>query len=483
MKLLKSILMFITFGLIVPISVFAEGNDYAKLDTVEVASKGDEISVNIVVVSEKEINEFKSTFTYETGVLEFLNIESKNDGWKMVSDFSKESPLTLQFNHENGLMGESTVATLKFKIKEDSTKTETIISLEGATKIKEDETIVTLEKVSKTIAVKSKDNSLSDIKFNGETINNFSSKQYEYSFITKDPSVTTANFEATLNDKTATFKEGFAPKTGAPLDYGENKFEIVVVSAYGEEKKYTITVIREDNRGTNNYLKKLLVNSREVQNFKRDSLLYSITTHKQETLDIVAEPEDIKATVKIDKPEKLAIGNNKILITVISENKEEKVYTLTVNNLDRDIDTTLSDIELFGCDESINFEKDKYDYEVMYKSKYKESLVIKPVLSNDEEAVASIKKDLSNLKAGDKVTITVSAKDGTQNVENYYTILFKKDNRINFFLILSLIIFIVLLVTFIKLLISRKKKQTQVVSVEPEIELEKTKRLEKINLE
>jgi hypothetical protein len=483
MKLLKSILLFIVIGIIVPINVFAAENDYARIDTVEMASKGDEISVNIVIVSEKEINEFKSTFTYETGVLELLNVESKSDGWKMTSKFSKESPLTLDFSHDSGLMGESTIATLKFKVKNDSTKTDTILNIEGATKVKEDETIVTLEKVSKTIAIKSRDNTLSDIKFNGTTLNNFSPKQSEYIFEIES-SVTTENFQATLNDKTATFKEGFAPKTGAPLDYGENKFEIVVVSATGEEKKYVITITRQDNRGTNNDLKELVINSNnKLIDFNPNTLLYTITTHKLTTIDIVAVSKDPKATVKIDKPEKLEFGNNKVLITVISENKEEKVYTLMINNLDKDIDTTLSGIELFGCDESINFEKDKYDYEILYKNKYKDSLVIKPVLSNGEEAVAKIDKDsFSNLKAGDKVTITVSAKDGTQNVENYYTILFKKDNRVNFFLLLSLIIFIVLLVTFIKLLISRKKRAT-VVNVESEVELEKTKRLEKINLE
>ena len=89
--------------------------------------------------------------------------------------------------------------------------------------------------------------------------------------------------------------------------------------------------------------------------------------------------------------------------------------------------------------------------------------------------------NFSNLKPGDKVTITVSAKDGTKNVESYYTITFKKDNRINFFLILGLTIFIVLLVIFIKLVLDNKKEKQKIE--EKEKEIEKTKRLEKINLE
>jgi len=99
----------------------------------------------------------------------------------------------------------------------------------------------------------------------------------------------------------------------------------------------------------------------------------------------------------------------------------------------------------------------------------------------DPEAaeVTNISKT-SKFNAGDKIVITVSAKDGTKNAESYYTLTFKKDNRINFFLILSLIIFIVLLVIFIRLVIKSKKTKKEIQETK-EKNLEKTKRLEKIN--
>ena len=172
---------------------------------------------------------------------------------------------------------------------------------------------------------------------------------------------------------------------------------------------------------------------------------------------------------------------NEVKVIVTSEKKEQRTYLIRVNNLDAEIDTKLKNIELFGCDESIKFDRNVYDYEVTYKAKYNEELVIKPVLNNSDDAEYSIDKELSNLKPGDKVTITVSAKDGTKNVESYYTITFKKDNRINFFLILGLTIFIVLLVIFIKLVLDNKKEKQKIE--EKEKEIEKTKRLEKINLE
>ena len=138
---------------------------------------------------------------------------------------------------------------------------------------------------------------------------------------------------------------------------------------------------------------------------------------------------------------------------------------------------------MFNYSESLNFKKDKFDYEITYKASDIDSLVIKPIVNNPDEAVYTMDKEVSKLKAGDTLTITVSARDGTKNVESYYTITFKKDNRINFFLILSLTIFIVLLVIFIKLFIEKKKKKKKIEEKEKEKEIEKTKRLEKINLE
>ncbi len=478
MKKIKILLLLLLF--VFPLNVLAADNK-AKIEAPKMTSKGEEISVSISVTSDTAINGFKGTFTYETSALELLSIENKN-GWKQVSEFSKGSPVTLDFTHENGLTGETTILTLKFKVKEDVAKTSTVLNLEGTTKNESDEMINTLEKVTSQIDIKSTDNSLKDLKLNGKTITNFSPTTYSYS-IQVDSTVTTANFEAVVNDKTATFKDKFEPRTGVSLDYGDNNFEIIVVSASGDEKKYEVTLIRQDNRGTNNDLQSLIVNSNpKLFEFDKNTLTYTVTTHKLKTIDIVATPADSKATVKIDKKDELEIGSNEIKITVISESKDEKVYTLIINNLDTEINTKLKNIELFGCDETLDFENDKYDYEILYKAKYKDSLVIKPVVSNEDEAVATVDKtDLSTLKPGEKVTITVSAKDGTKNVENYYTILFKKDNRINFFLILGLIIFIVLLIIFIKMALNYKKtkKELALEIDQKQKDLEKTKRLEK----
>ena len=477
MKKIRTILLLISLLFVLPIAVNAEENS-VKIIAPEMVSKGNEMSVDIVLSSDVAVDGFKATFTYESSALELLNYELK-DNWKQKGKFSTETPVSFDFSHENGIAGNSTIITVKFKVKEDVAKTSTQLSIEGTSKVKEDETINTLEKNTVNIDIKSRDNTLKSIKLNGKDINNFSSKTYEYTQLVES-TVTTANFEAELNDKTATYKEGFEPKTQASLDYGENKYDIIVVSASNEEKKYTITVIRQDNRGTDNYLDKLIVNSNpNLFSFDKNTLNYTITTHKLESIDIEAVAHDPKATVKIAKdPEKMIIGTNKITITVLSEKNEERVYTIIVNNSDKDIDTSLKNIELFGCDQDLDFKKDVYDYELRYNSKYRDSLVIKAEVNNPDEAVVNVEKDFFFFFAGDKITITVSAKDGTKNVESYYTITFVKDTRLNFFLLLGIIIFIVLLVVFIYLFIKNKKQKKEIELKEEE--LQKTKRLEKI---
>ena len=69
-----------------------------------------------------------------------------------------------------------------------------------------------------------------------------------------------------------------------------------------------------------------------------------------------------------------------------------------------------------------------------------------------------------------------------------YTITFVKDNRINFFLLLGLAIFVVLLIIFIRLFINKNKEKNQTGTKKPitskdekkQEDLEKTKRLEKV---
>lgn len=476
-KSMKFIKIFIIFlFVLMPSFVFAEEKNVISGTTL--ASPDDEITLNVLVdSSETTIEEVKTTLTYETSVLELLSVEMLDD-WKTITPLSKVSPYTIDATNEEGTTGETKIFALKFKVIKDANKENTIVTIESTMK-NEDGTMKNLEPSSLKIEIRSRDNTLSDIKINGKTVTNFSPSVTYYS-IQVDSGVTSANVEATLNNKTATFVSGFAPKSGIPLEYENNIITIKVMSASQEEKVYTININRNDNRGTNNDLKNLTLNSGKIKlNFSRDTLQYTIKTHKLKDLEVVAIAEDEKATVKIDKPSSIIVGENIVNVTITSENgKKNKTYKVIINNVDTDYDTNLSSLVFYGLDEEFKFDPNVLDYDIKYKAKYADSLVVKAIANDQEEA--KVEDFTLDITPGGKTNIRVYIADYPE-IETIYTITFSNDTRINFFLILGIIIFIVLLIIFIKLFINNMKEKKKLK--EKEKDLEKTKRLEKINLE
>ncbi len=490
-KLLSFLLALV---ILLPIVVRAEGETNTLVGP-ELSSPGAEISYDIIISSpDIAIKGYNATLTYESDVLELKSIENSKN-WSNSNKLGN-SPLDLSFKHvddsnvETGITArDEKVATVKFRVKKDSTKSETTINLSGSL-IGADNSMLPTPENPRVVAIRSTDNTLKDLKLNGKTVVNFSPSTYSYS-IQVEQETTTANIEATPNSSQATFVDKYGPRS-VGLDYGDNVIEVKVVSAAGEEKTYVIKINRLDNRGTNNNLKEVILNSGKVKiNFEKSNLSYKVKTYKLTSIDVKATAEDTKATVKIEKPDNLQIGENPINIIVTSEDGRPKTYTIVLDNLNRDIDTTLKNIEIFGLDSDFTYDKNVYDYEIVYKPQYKNKLVFKYELNNEEDKDSVqideplLEKTKSNLKEGSIVKIRVYATNGT---ESLYTITFVPDKRVNFFFLLFIVIFVVLLIVFIKLMIDNKKRKNLVETdddtiIESEEELVKTKRMNKINLE
>ena len=483
-KILRSFLILVLAFM--PILVYAEGETNG-IEGTELTSPGAEFTLTLFVNSpSSSIKSYKGTLTYESDVLELISI-SNGDGWEGKNSIGK-SPLDLEFNNSNGIVGKSTLASFKFKVKSDCTKSEAIFTLSGSIQV-EDQWLQLGDAFAKTIAIKSTDNTLKELKVNGKPVVNFSPNTYSYSFQVEQET-TTANIEAVTNSSTATFTEKYGPRS-VGLDYGDNTIEVKVLSASGAEKTYVLNIHRLDNRGTNNNLKQIILNSGKVKiDFDKNTLSYKIKTYKLTSIEVVATPEDDKAQVKVEKDPNLQIGENTIKITVTSEDGKEKVYTIIIDNQNRDVDTTLKNLTIFGLDEEFEFDKNVTEYTIIYKAKYKNSVVFKPELNTPEDGVQVdeplLDSTSKNLKEGSVVKIRVYAPDGT---ETMYNITFSADKRVNFFLLLSILIFLVLLIIFIKLIIDRKKNKNassdddENIEEETEEELLKTKRINKINLE
>ena len=492
----KLLFLLISF-LLIPSVVFAveEGNSLVGSD---LTSPGSELTFDIKVSSSATFIKYEADLTYETNVLELISIENKNN-WTGNYTISNKSPISLKFEHDGGITGETIVATLTFKVKQDASKAETRLSLVGkTTESGEGGALKNLEEFSKTVQIKSTDNTLKELKVNGTSVVNFSPSTYSYS-MQVESNITSASVEATLNNNTATFVDKFGPR-GVELDYGENKIEIKVLSASGEEKTYVVNIVRNDNRGSNNNLKKIIINSGDIKiNFDQNVLEYRIKTYKLTKIDVVCETVDLKASCVVNAPETVEVGDNKVEIVVTSEDNKTKTYTIILNNQDRELDVSLKSIKIIAKEENVvlnpTFNKDVLDYEVLYSPRYNGNIVIIPEVSSKDDDIkydeALLESTLEDLKVGSKVEIRVYAPDGT---ENLYTITFIKDNRINFYTVLFGVILVILLVIFIKLMIDRNKAAivepsstdddtVKVYKKEDERELMKTKRLNKINLE
>lgn len=473
MKRIKWVIVFLMFVWLLPIEVNAQ-NFTATLSGTSKASTDDKIDFTISIKSDKEAIGFEATIKYDNTVLEFINI-SKEDKWTGNNTVESTGNNTLKFTN-TGVTGESSVATLRFKVK-SSTQSITTITVDGLRLILnsssdgEDSTILTTNSITKDISIRSDDNTLKNIKVDDKTIKGFSSSVKEYT-LEVDSLTEEINVSATLNDpKNATFVENFGNRT-VKLEYGQNKVLIKTKSESGKEAIYTLNVIRKDDRLVNNDLKSIIINGGTIKiDFDPSILSYTIKTYKLDKIEIEAEASDAKAKVKINSPSKLVLGENKVKISVTAVTGDVKEYNLLIVNTDQPTDTRLKNLSVKGV--NIGFNSDKYDYSIRYDKSYKNGIKIyNTTLSEDVE----VKIDGNeNLKEGSVIKITVTALDGSSTSE--YTITLEKDNRINFFLILDVLIGATLIVLIIIQLRKRKKQKEQNQKIEKEKELEKTKEI------
>ena len=463
-------LIIIAILMLLPLNVLAETEVTNEFVGAKVASPGETISYEIKVKANAIIKNYKTDLHYDSTVLDMISIENK-ESWK-GSNIPGSSPNTLTFNH-TGISGETVVAKVTFKVKTDTTKSNATIKLDSSSVTLEDDTMVPVEVSTLKFDIKLTDNTLKSLTISDKVVANFKANTYSYA-MQIDSNSQIVKIGAILNSNSASFVKDFGPRS-VEVDYGETELLIKVLSEAGEEKVYTVVVTRMDNRENNNYLKSLIINSGKIKlDFDKNRTSYNITTYRQKKIDVDAVSEDGKATVVVDSPEEFVMGSNTVKITVTSESDKEKVYTLTVDNRDEDVNTFLRILSVDGY--VLDFYQKTFDYEIRYNSKYSSGLTIIKAAELDEYSGVRIDEGLltetnKNLKPGSVVKIRVYFDDSHETI---YTITLVKDTRINFFLILGIIILLVLVVILIRVLKMRKKEKLMAEKVE---ELSKTKEI------
>lgn len=507
MKMIKKVLFcLVTIVTLLPMIVFAKDDIEIDFDGVQYAKPGDIVAYDIKmeIIDTIDVTGFKANIEYDSTVLEYQDAVVKTDsGWKK----EKNDTTNLYFSIEEGINGTSTVATVSFKIKENAKKQTTKIMLKDIEIITVDEAgdpgyKHISDNEEEQLSIKSVDNTLKDLKVDGMTLEDFKSDVYDYRLIV-DSEVEKIDIKATLNDNTAEFVEEFASRE-VELDYGENEILIKVKSESGSIRVYKITITREDTRNTNNALKEVIINSGKIKlSLSKSRVDYIVKTYKLKELEIEAIPVDPKASVKVEIPEEIVVGENIVVITVTSETGEERLYSITFENSDTSIDTKLKTLYIKGFD--IDFDKNTMVYEVVYNKKYKKGLEIKPVTVSGDNLVEYViyyngtkldEVDNLELKEGDKYEIQVhplGMEEGDESETSVYTITIVKDTRISFYLVLEVLIAIILSILItIQIFKKRKhdrnklqktKKQNKTVSDKKiEEEINKTKIIDKKEL-
>ncbi len=159
------------------------------------------------------------------------------------------------------------------------------------------------------------------------------------------------------------------------LNTGDNKFDIVVTSAAGEDRVYTVTVTRGE-------LYSSLLESLEVKNyplndtFDKEYFEYYIDVPNETTsIEVNAVPEMKNATVVVtgNNPEGgLIVGMNIVNITVTTHDSgSTSTYTLYVNR-QLSANNKLKTIEIDGYDLTPSFAPDTLSYSVTVPNDVKE---------------------------------------------------------------------------------------------------------------
>ena len=147
--------------------------------------------------------------------------------------------------------------------------------------------------------------------------------------------------------------------------------------------------------------------------FSADVLEYSMQVEMEtEKLNITAEAENEKATVKIEGNETLAEGENIVKIIVTAEDgTTTKTYTIKVTKEENIFG--LKSLNIKDTDISSSFKTDVYDYEVYIKNI--DMLDIEAIATEEDATVEILGNE--NLQEGENIiTIIVKSKDETKTI-------------------------------------------------------------------
>ena len=218
-------------------------------------------------------------------------------------------------------------------------------------------------------------------------------------------------------------------------------------------KKTTTTTATTKAKSDNNYLESITVNGEKIESFDKTKTKYFVEVeNKVKKATVKATCEDDSATVTIDGPKALEVGDNEYTISVKSESNTTKFYKVIVTRKDEEesSNTDIKSIKIRGY--HLNFDKNSKTFYLNIKKEDTELDIT--VNTKDKKANYDIEGN-ENLEDGSVVKIVVTAQNG--DTDTYRIIIRKESTNIIPYVIgvAILIIIIVIIIVFMK---NKKKK-------------------------
>lgn len=356
---------------------------------------------------------------YDTSKFTLVSSEGLNGFTSMVgTGFSLDSA-----NGKSGTFGILSLtfkATSSFRTGESSTIS--FSNLTGAS----DSSRLSATGSQKTITVnipKSDNSNLSTLKVDGNNISGFSVSNLKYDLGNTDSD--SMEISAVAQDNKATVS-GTGKKS---LSYGKNTFNVVVKAENGSTKTYTITVNRNDNRSSNNYLKSLKISNAKIS-FNKYTLNYNIVVDNTvDSIDIQVQPEDSKSSVRGTGKKNLNIYLNTYNVVVTAENGSKRVYKINISRKDENgnagslsTNNKLNSIEIKGY--NITFDPDTLKYSITVDNTVEQVEISANVM--DKNSTIKI-NNVDKLTVGENlITIEVLSQSG--DTRTYEIMVLRKDN-------------------------------------------------------
>lgn len=264
------------------------------------------------------------------------NISYSNDKLELISS-SSLGPFTVELAGsklggfgQNTIKGRTNIIKLVFRAKQLGSAT---ISYSGSKQPDSSASPVDISGCSKTINITNPPSSNNNLKSlninNGSLSHGFSAGNTSYT-VNVGSDITNIRIDAQAEDNGSTI-EGTGSKS---LSYGNNRFSINVTAPSGAQKTYTINVIREDNRSSNNNLSNLIVNGGTLNpGFSKNNTYYTLSVpYEISSLDVKGIVEDSKSSVTVSGNYDLIAEETKdVKVVVTAENGSTKTYTISVS--------------------------------------------------------------------------------------------------------------------------------------------------------